>query len=130
MKKELENKIFEEFPKLYRQKDLDMTQTCMFWGLDVGDGWYDIIYDLSKKITFLAEKFNATIEAHQVKEKYGTLSFYYCCSDTELDDIIQDLVNAAENKTAHTCEVCGNYGKLRGNSWVYTSCDEHSKEDE
>ena len=43
MKKELQDKLFEKYPKLYRQKDLDKTQTAMCWGISCGSGWYNII---------------------------------------------------------------------------------------
>jgi hypothetical protein len=34
MKKELEQKLYETFPQLYWQHGLDMTVTCMNWGLE------------------------------------------------------------------------------------------------
>ncbi len=65
MKKELEEKLYNKFPKLYRQKDLNMSETAMCWGFCCGDGWYKIINDLSKKLEPLG------VEAVQVKEKFG-----------------------------------------------------------
>ena len=43
MKAELQNKLFEKYPKILGQKDLDKTQTAMCWGIACGDGWYNII---------------------------------------------------------------------------------------
>lgn len=43
MKAKLQKKLFDKYPKLFRQKDLPMTQTCMCWGIDTGEGWYDLI---------------------------------------------------------------------------------------
>ena len=34
MKAELQNKLFEKYPKIFGQKDLPMTQTAMCWGID------------------------------------------------------------------------------------------------
>lgn len=43
MKKELQDKLYSKYPKLFGQKDLSMQQTCMCWGIECGDGWYNII---------------------------------------------------------------------------------------
>jgi hypothetical protein len=55
----------------------------------------------------------------QVKEKFGTLRFYY----TGGDDYISGMVSFAESLTAVTCEECGNVGKSRGGGWIHTYCD-------
>lgn len=57
MKKELEHKIVEAHPLLYRDRYADPRSTCMCWGLSVGDGWYKIIWDLSQKLEPLIQKF-------------------------------------------------------------------------
>jgi outer membrane protein assembly factor BamA len=62
----------------------------------------------------------------QVKEKYGTLRFYYDGGDEKIDG----MVRMAEAMSAVTCEVCGNAGKFRGRGWYYTSCDEHAREED
>lgn len=62
------------------------------------------------------------VVATQVKEKYGTLRFYYNGGDEYIDGI----VDMAESMSARTCETCGAPGKLRGGGWVYTACDEHT----
>ena len=43
MKQELQDKLYEKYPKLFGQKDLSMQQTCMCWGIECGAGWYTII---------------------------------------------------------------------------------------
>lgn len=50
MRQELEQKLFNSFPHLYRERFLPMTMTCMCWGIDVSDGWYDILFELSNNI--------------------------------------------------------------------------------
>ena len=50
MKKELQDKLYEKYPKLYAQRHLDMRQTAMCWGIACGDGWYNIIDNLSETI--------------------------------------------------------------------------------
>lgn len=131
MKPELQNKLYTDFPKLYRQKDLPMTESCMVFGFECSEGWYELLYDLSKQLTFLADKFNIEIEAVQVKEKFGTLRFYYNTSndwDDTIYDIIQACISKAEKESAYTCEECGKFGQQRGTMWIYTACDEHTKD--
>ena len=43
MKKELQDKLYEKYPKLFGQKDLSMRYTAMCWGIETGNGWYNII---------------------------------------------------------------------------------------
>jgi hypothetical protein len=59
----------------------------------------------------------------QVKEKFGTLRFYY----TGGDDEISGMVRMAESMSGVTCEECGNPGERRGGGWIYTACDTHTK---
>lgn len=32
---ELQEKLFEKYPKIFRQKDLSMNETCMCWGIEL-----------------------------------------------------------------------------------------------
>lgn len=43
MKKELDEELCRKYPKLFRDRNAPMTVTCMCWGFDCGDGWYNII---------------------------------------------------------------------------------------
>ncbi len=59
----------------------------------------------------------------QVKEKFGTLRFYY----TGGDDYIRGLVSMAEAMSGVTCEECGNPGERHGGGWVRTLCNAHEE---
>lgn len=59
----------------------------------------------------------------QVKEKFGTLRFYY----TGGDDVIDGMVRMAESISGVTCEECGAPGKQAGNGWIRTVCEQHTK---
>src|ERR1043166_9794806 len=50
MNGELTKKLLKRFPVLYQDYDSPMTQTCMCWGFDHGDGWFEIIWQLSLAI--------------------------------------------------------------------------------
>ena len=125
MNKELQDKLFEKYPKIFRQKDLPMQQTAMCWGISCGDGWYNIIDTLCGQIQNHLEhnmKDNdgaIVIEATQVKEKYGSLRFYY----TGGDDFIRGVCWMAEGLSGCTCEECGSPGTPNDKGWIHTLCD-------
>ena len=54
---------------------------------ECGDGWFQLLYDLCQEITNRYEKDNkeVDIEVGQVKEKFGTLCFYYYHKDIDTD---------------------------------------------
>ncbi len=43
MKKELENKIVNNYPNLFVDYSDDPSESCLTWGLSVNDGWYQLI---------------------------------------------------------------------------------------
>jgi hypothetical protein len=69
-------------------------------------------------------KYVKYVEVHQIKEKFGGLRFYYEGGD----DQVHGMVRIAESWAAHTCETCGERGKLRHGGWVRTLCDKHEAE--
>lgn len=64
------------------------------------------------------------VVATQVKEKYGTLRFYYNGGD----ECISGMVTLAEGMSAVTCEQCGSPAKTRSGGWVRTLCETHFQE--
>jgi hypothetical protein len=119
MRQELQQKLYDKYPKIFRQKDLDMKSTCMCWGIEVGDGWYQLIDSLCSTIQNQCDNSGVQTEALQVKEKFGTLRFYITC----WDDYIYGAIDMAEKMSSHICENCGAVGKIRGASWLVTLCD-------
>lgn len=120
MKKELQDELYKKYPKLYRQHKLSMQETCMCWGICTGDGWYDLIDNLSAKL----EAYGGKVEAVQVKEKFGGLRFYLGAIDSEYADEIYEHVRKAEELSYKTCEQCGKPGGPKGGGWVRTLCDD------
>lgn len=43
MKEELQKKLYDKYPVIFGAKDLGPSKSCMFWGIEVGDGWFNII---------------------------------------------------------------------------------------
>ncbi len=59
----------------------------------------------------------------QIKEKHGTLRFYW---QGDLPQLGDEIIEAAEHISSHLCEVCGALGKLKNEQgWRSTRCAEH-----
>ena len=43
MKQELEEQLYNKYPKLFKERTLPMTQTAMCFGLECGSGWLNIV---------------------------------------------------------------------------------------
>ena len=43
MREELDRKLVEKYPLIFKNRYAPMTETAMCWGFDCGDGWYTII---------------------------------------------------------------------------------------
>jgi len=117
MTEDLENKLFNEFPNLYKIDDT-LQRNLMKFGFMCGDGWFKIIYNLSKKLSNL--NLPDDFEVFEVKEKFGGLRYYVNDGNEE----VYKLISEAEEKSYTTCEVCGKIGKIRNSGWVKTLCDE------
>ena len=96
MKQELQERLFKKYPNIFQDKDKPMQQTCMCWGIECGDGWYNIIDNLCSNLS-------ETVVASQVKEKFGGLRFYIW-NGTDED---YDFIDKAERESIETCENCG-----------------------
>lgn len=101
------------------------------WNKEVNDPDYDwsnrsFIKREERKVYDLIDQVVAT----QVKEKFGTLRFYYHGGD----DYIRGLDAMAESMSAVICEECGCPGKIRNRkngqkyTWIRTLCDNHAYE--
>jgi hypothetical protein len=123
MNNENTRKLLEKYPCLY-----GISNTVNPWsdkldkpflpiegfGIECGDGWFDLLDDLSNKI----EGLKLGIQATQVKEKYGTLRFYTNFYNEQVEEYIQE----AERKSEYTCEVCGKPGALIAEGWWKVRC--------
>ena len=82
MKKELEDMLYAKYPKIFGERKLDERQTCMCWGCECSDGWYDIISELCETLQFNTDRNGyPQVVFQQVKEKYGSLTIYHYTID-------------------------------------------------
>jgi hypothetical protein len=73
---------------------------------------------------FVPEEVSQVV-ATQVKEKFGELCFYHIGGDDYTDGMVQ-IVEALSGRT---CELCGQPGRLTGNSWIAARCESCLKKD-
>ena len=127
MKKEHDEYLCKVYPKMMVNRNAPITETCMCWGFECGDGWFPILNQLMGNIQHHIDWKNRTEEVvqqvvlEQVKEKFGTLRFYYSGGD----DYISGLVSMAESMSGVICETCGNPGTSTSGGWIKTACKEH-----
>ena len=106
------------------------------WFDEVPPGWGNVIHEHLLKLDVLLREHGAAnrIFIEQVKEKWGTLRFYYTIfdaggfpayGDTEpwIDDF-EVIVREMENATGRVCCWCGREDGLKWRSgWVHLSCE-------
>jgi hypothetical protein len=50
MTSEKQKALYDKYPKIFASASKPMTETCMCWGIECDDGWYDIIDALCERI--------------------------------------------------------------------------------
>lgn len=127
MREELDQYLCKVYPKIFKDRTGDPKDTLMCFGFECGDGWFQIINQLCNNIQHYLDWQNKDSEvvpqvvATQVKEKFGTLRFYYDGGDSKIDG----MVRMAESMSGVMCEECGKPGETRQGGWVRVLCDEH-----
>lgn len=106
---ELEKRLLADFPFLYRGHDKPPGESSMCWGFECGDGWFQLIYQLSRNLTDHMEKTpSVAIEVTQVKSKFGGLRFDVIGADEACCKLISEACEAATK----LCELTGGDGQL------------------
>ena len=160
MNQELDKKLCTKYPLIFANRHGSVMETLMCWGFDCGDGWYDLLEILSEALTYTYTtsievdeedgkiigikpyEWNnekpryfyqvepPTVIATQVKEKFGSLRFYYQLEFSETNkalsekyaelkevnkryaDYIDGTIHFAETASYFTCEKTGKKGEL------------------
>lgn len=106
------------------KKDNELKEPYELFGIECGEGWKGIYQPIIDYI----EDYNKDkegedkIEIYQIKEKFGTLSFYVSKKTDELRKMIED----AEAESYHVCEICGRHinKQIVEHHWIYPMCRE------
>ena len=85
------NGFMDRFPILFQDSKKPMSETCMCWGIECPIGWFHILEQLCTVLEFYNMEFTKNhgiaIIADQVKEKFGTLRFYYTIREVDKDGV-------------------------------------------
>ena len=97
------NELYEKFPHLYRERTAPLESSKMAWGFQCEDGWYKIIYEMSKKInkTSVEGEFAPAI-TEVSRNKDGTLYV----EARNLTPPVADIITSAKEQSRLTCEFC------------------------
>ena len=123
MDRQLALKLTDAFPGLYRRRD-SPDELPSHFSFDCGDGWYQLIHDLSADLLEIAARsgINPPL-VEEVKSKYGGMRFYASCGSGEMDE----RIDRAEADSEFICEKCGMPGRLREEQpWIRTLCNQHA----
>ena len=119
MKRELVEKLQSKFWFIPKKNPLFRSDLKVSFFVDTNDGWFDLIYDLCKKIDVIVNHEHLDFGVDQIKEKFAGLRFYVHNSNDE----IRKLINKAEAKSFRTCEICGSTGTTYVSAgWYKTLC--------
>ena len=112
------NTLIQKYRSLFDPEEIihDETKSCMVWGIECDNGWYDILDEMMAKIASLNLPPEFTFS--QIKEKFATLRVYtsYC------DERVEKIIEEAEAKSAVTCEICGKPGTVNQEGWRRCRC--------
>lgn len=155
-RQELEKKLADEFPFMKRGEGYKEQQESGriydlygAYGCEVGSGWYEVLRGLCTEVTAIYERAGIPVDiiVDQVKEKFGTLRFYYhpegydpCIhafdlsggpslrakvGNTDIHREVAIIVRKWEKQSGSVCEECGAPGALRNDIGylVQTLCD-------
>ena len=83
MKEELEDKLYGSFASLF--------PNSLTYGIECEDGWFELIFNLCEQLK------DENIEVTQIKEKFGTLRFYYNFESDKAKDLVK-ITEAKEDR--------------------------------
>ena len=136
----LDQYLCEKYPKLFAERNLPMSVTCMCWGFDCGNGWFSLIDGLCSQIQSYLDRRERDEKAitkgeleqvvvHQVKEKFSGLRFDHSGGDRYTDG----MVDLAESLSMRICEQCGSMDHnvvSTTKGYLATRCRAHLKNPE
>jgi len=126
----------EKYPKILKNLGGNARETCMSWvhdGISVNDGWLPLLDKLMHCLQFHHDKNGyPQVVADQIKEKFGTLRFYYHTEEndtnhpykgeTRSSDYLSGIISFAESMSSMICENCGDHGEITRNGWIKVRC--------
>jgi hypothetical protein len=138
MEEKLQLELVKKYPKILKDFRGDPKSTCMAWGFECGDGWFSLLNTCMEKLQYFCNICSQhgneiQVVANQIKEKYGSLRFYYRIEGSNKIEtsIIEDIVSEAEDQSENTCEISGKPGNLCvRHGWYKTLSYEEARKNE
>jgi hypothetical protein len=88
--------------------------------IDCGKGWWPLIADLDAALC----KIDPSYSVYQIKEKFGSLRFYYAPSFPQFSEQMNAIVLDYEKKCQQTCEATGKEGVLMVRNGLFKTLNE------
>lgn len=92
-------------------------------------GWNELIRDLLRQIDAILSGHGAVLRVYQIKEKFGSLRFYYDLHGAThaQEQAISDARRTGHDRSKLTCFECGAPGRIRNTSGrIIPTCDRHA----
>lgn len=105
-----------------------LARTKVAWGWECDPGWEKIITDFLTVVDQECPN-GKGFQILQVKEKLGTVRFYYRLDGVEEDTErrIRDAETLLDARSLHTCETCGKRGRMRNaGGYMFVACEDHA----
>lgn len=117
--------LIEAYPKLFNAPAAGPAAARGFPSCQ--EGWCDLLQRACARIQAAVDAGGGTFTASQIKEKFGTLRFYWRGGVANRAEV-EEAIDLAEARSACTCEVCGEEGRLHnsGGTWM-TRCPAHAQ---
>lgn len=129
MDKKLQDKLFKKHESFFKYHG----KNTLICGLEIDNGWYNLVDELCEELNTINKKYNITIIAIQIKEKFGLLRFYYYFSEDDknkkliwenINKEILSIINKYVNKSETICESCGCDGTKDNTGWIKVLCEQ------
>ena len=112
MSPDLDKKLCETYPLLFRDRHGDMRGTAMCWGFEVGDGWYALVDSLCALICWPYE--SARQEYHDLRKMEGSEPFEGAEVASAVDvERARLAMTEAQEALPVAVQVKEKYGRLR-----------------
>lgn len=123
MKKELDEALCAKYPLIFKDRHADMRTTAMCWGLDCGDGWYNIIDVLCGLLT--SDYRHAETDYKSIKDKLGKPRWEFDKKIVTQENIDESKAKMEEEaaKVSVAVQVKEKFGGLR--FYVNSATDKH-----
>ena len=122
MREELDAKLVEKYPLLFKDRYAPMNETAMCWGFCCGDGWYDLIDTLCSLLT---SKYRNAKDRYDYLMEQGVGGVLYGTKTVtqEAIDEAKAKMDEEADKVPVVVQVKEKFGGLR--FYVNAATDEH-----